>query len=76
MTSKDRTPRQQNEGEGNRTAARRFNEAEQRFARSGKVEEKAKAAERALEGKEGEALKEAELIGKRHAADEDPDVKR
>jgi hypothetical protein len=79
MTGKQdrtRSSAQPNEGEGNRTAARRFNEAEQRFVRSGKVEEKAKEAERAVEGKEGEALREAELIGKRHAAEEDPEVKR
>ncbi len=67
---------QQNEGEGNRTAARRYNSDQQRFVRSGKVEEKAKEAERAVEGKEGEALSEAELVGKRHIAEEDPDVKR
>ena len=67
---------QQNEGEGNRTAARRYNSEQQRFARSGKVEEKAKEAERAVEGKEGEALRDAELVGKRHAAEEDPEIKR
>ncbi len=67
---------QQNEGEGNRTAARAFNEAEQRFVRSGKVEEKAKEAEKAYEGKEGDALREAELVGKRHAKGEDPEIKR
>jgi hypothetical protein len=33
-----------NEGEGNRTAGRAYNEAQQRFIRSGKVEEKAKQA--------------------------------
>ena len=70
----DRT--QQNEGEGNRTAARRFNEAQQDFARSGKVEEKAKEAGRAVDGKEGDKLREAELVGKRHAAGEDPEIKR
>jgi len=75
MTEKpDRT--QKNEGEGNRTAARQFNQAQQDFARSGKVEEKAKEAERAAEGKEGDTLREAELIGKRHAHGEDPEVKR
>ena len=67
---------QQNEGEGNRTAARRYNSEQQRFARSGKVEKKAKEAERAVEGKEGEALRDAELVGKRHAAEEDPEIKR
>jgi hypothetical protein len=67
---------QENEGEGNRTAARQFNEAEQRFVRSGKVEEKAREAEKAIDGKEGEALREAERMGKRHAKGEDPEVKR
>jgi hypothetical protein len=67
---------QRNEGEGNRTAARDYNEAQQKFARSGKVEAKAREARKAIEGEEGEALREAELIGKRHAAEEDPEVER
>ena len=67
---------QQNEGEGNRTAARRYNSDQKRFVRSGKVEEKAKEAERAVEGKEGQSLRDAELVGKRHAAEEDPEIKR
>jgi hypothetical protein len=67
---------QKNEGEGNRTAARQYNEAQRRFVKSGKVEEKAKEAERAVEGKEGDALREAELVGKRHTAEEDPEIKR
>jgi hypothetical protein len=67
---------QKNEGEGNRTAARQYNEAQRRFVKSGKVEEKAKAAERAVEGKEGAALRESELVGKRHAHGEDPEIKR
>src|SRR5713226_8565735 len=41
---------QQNEGEGNRTAAREYNKAQHDFARSGKVEEKAREARRAVEG--------------------------
>jgi hypothetical protein len=67
---------QQNEGEGNRTAARQYNEKQRRFVKSGKVEEKAKEAERAVEGKEGDALREAELVGKRHIHEEDPEIKR
>lgn len=67
---------QPNEGEGNRTAARQYKEAQQRFVRSGKVERKAKEAEKAIGGAEGEKLREAELVGKRHIAEEDPDVKR
>jgi hypothetical protein len=76
MTEKKKGKTQRNEGEGNRTAAREYNEAQQRFVRSGKVEDKAKEAEQAAEGKEGEKLREAELIGKRHIAEEDPEVKR
>ena len=67
---------QKNEGEGNRTAARQYNEARRRFVKSGKAEEKAKEAERAVEGKEGDTLREAELVGKRHSAEEDPEIKR
>ncbi|HEX6841900.1 MAG TPA: hypothetical protein VF113_10225 [Stellaceae bacterium] len=71
---KDNT--QPNEGEGNRTAAREYNQAQQDFARSGKVPEKAKEARKAVEGVEADALRDAELVGKRHAAEEDPEVKR
>ena len=71
---KDKT--QPNEGEGNRTAAREYNQAQQDFARSGKVQEKAKEARKAVEGVEADELSDAELIGKRHAAEEDPEVKR
>src|SRR5216684_1352689 len=41
---------QQNEGEGNRTAAREYNKAQHDFARSGKVDEKAREARRAVAG--------------------------
>ena len=66
---------QRNEGEGNRTAAREYNDAQHDFARSGKVAEKAKAARKAAEGVEADELRDAELIGKRHAAEEDPEIK-
>ena len=67
---------QKNEGEGDRTAARQYNEAQRRFVKSGKVEEKAKEAERAIAGREGDRLREAELVGKRHTHEEDPEVQR
>ncbi len=67
---------QQNEGEGNRTAAREYNKAQHDFARSGKVEEKAREARRAVEGAEGKELRDAELVGKRHAAQGNPEVKQ
>jgi hypothetical protein len=76
MEDKQRNQPQRNEGEGNRTAARHYNEDQRRFVGSGKVDEKAREAERALDGAERRELEHAELIGKRHAAKEDPEVKR
>jgi hypothetical protein len=73
----DKSARQHNEGEGNRTAAREYNQAQQRFVRSGRVEEKAREAERDLgDEKLRRELEQAEAVGKRHIADEDPQVKR
>ena len=63
---------QQNEGEGNKTAARHYNEATERFAKSGKVEGKAHEAKEALEGAEGRELEHAEAVGKKHSHGEDP----
>ncbi len=57
----------QNEGEGNQTEAKRFNEAQARFAQSGKVPAAAKDAEEALEGSEREALEKAEESARAHA---------
>jgi hypothetical protein len=71
---KDKT--QGNEGEGNRTAARQYNQAQHEFARSGKVDDKAQEARKAVDGVEGDDLRDAELIGKRHVAGEDSEIKR
>lgn len=65
-----------NEGEGNKTAAREYNEAQRRFVRSGKVEEKARDAEKSLKTPEKHELERAEAIGKRHRAAEDPEITR
>ena len=54
----------ENEGEGSRTAARRYNDATERYIRSGKVEEKALDAVDAVDGDEGPELREAEERGK------------
>jgi hypothetical protein len=67
---------QKNQGEGNREAARRYNEATRDFVKSGKVEKKAQEAKRAVEGKEGEELRKAEAEGKARAKEFDPQVKR
>lgn len=63
--------RDANEGEGSRTAARRYNEATEKYVKSGKVDEAAHEAEEAVEGEEGEELKEAEEEGKRHIKERD-----
>jgi hypothetical protein len=57
----------QNEGEGSRTAAKRYNEAQRKFVESGKVEPAAKDAEHALETDEAEELRRAEEEGRSHA---------
>ena len=66
---------QRNEGEGNRTAAREYNDAQHDFVDSGKVEGKAREAQKALDGAEGAKLRDAELVGKRHVHEEDPEAK-
>lgn len=52
------------EGEGSYEATRRYNQDVRDFAKSGEVEEKARDAKDALEGTEGDALKDAEQQGK------------
>ncbi|MGH7033368.1 MAG: hypothetical protein ACREFL_06540 [Stellaceae bacterium] len=61
-----------NEGEGNRTAARAYDAAQRKFVAEGKVEEKAREAEEAFVGAEGDALRRAEDEGKRRSKGEDP----
>ncbi len=58
---------QQNEGEGNRTAAKKYNDEQAAFAKSGKVQAAAKEAKKAVEGPEAAKLKEAEKAGRSHA---------
>ena len=59
---------QQNEGEGNRTAARAFDADEQRFASDPKrVDQAAQAAKKAVDGPEGKDLVQAEKAGRKHA---------
>lgn len=53
-----------NEGEGNRTADRKYREDLQRHVESGASEDAAEEAEEALQGPEGDELREAEAEGK------------
>lgn len=47
------------QGEGNYDAARHYRKEQEAFAKSGKVEEKAREAEEALDGPEAEELERA-----------------
>lgn len=76
MTGKGTDSMSGNQGEGNRGAANAYNEATEKFVKSGKVEEKAREAAKALDGKEKDELKRAEAEGKSHSHGEDPAVER
>ncbi len=65
-----------NQGEGNREAARHYNEQTREFVQSGKVDQAAADAKKAYEGSERAELEKAEKAGKSHAHGEDPQVKR
>ncbi len=56
-----------NQGEGNREAAREYNENAKETAKSVNVTEKAEKARNALEGEQGKELKKAEEAGKEKA---------
>ena len=65
--NKGQDPEHQNEGEGSRTAARRYNKDQQEFIESGKVDKAAQEAKEAIEGDEAEELQEAEEEGLSHS---------
>jgi hypothetical protein len=68
---------QRNEGEGNRTAAREYNEAQHRFVKSDKVDEHGREAARDLDRDAiRRELEQSEAAGRRHAVDEDPEIRR
>ncbi len=57
-----------NEGEGNKTAARHYNEATTDFAKDkAKVDQKAREAVKAVDGPDGAKLRDAEEAGKSKA---------
>jgi hypothetical protein len=77
MAKRKKFTQQRNEGEGNRTAAREYNQAQQRFVKSGQVDERARAAARDLANETiRRELEHAEAVGRRHIAEEDPQVRR
>ena len=69
MTAKDkgRSTRTRNEGEGNRSAAKVYNDATHAYVKSGKADKAAKNAERALSTPEATDLTSAEAKGRARA---------
>ncbi len=65
-----------NQGEGDKESARKYNQAATAHARSGKSEKAAKDAEKALEGRERDALMAAEKAGKARSKGEDPQLRK
>jgi hypothetical protein len=68
--------RDPNEGEGNITAARRYNRASEAYGRSGHVDEAANAARKALETPEREELERAEQEARAKASDVEREADR
>ena len=66
MTEQDQKAAQ-NQGEGNREAARHFNDAEKKFVDEGKVDANARDAAKALDGPEAAELEEARKSTAAHA---------
>ncbi len=58
------TGNSKNEGEGSRTAAREYNKDTRDFVKSGKVDESAERARKAVEGDDAGKLREAEEKGR------------
>jgi hypothetical protein len=65
-----------NQGEGDYRSARAYDEHVRRTVEGGQVEKKAREAEKAIEGKEGDELRRAEAEGKRHSHGEDPALRK
>lgn len=64
MNESQKNDQKKNEGEGNRTADRRYREGVKQHVESGASEPAAEEAERALEGAGADELREAEEKGK------------
>jgi hypothetical protein len=63
------------QGEGNYEAAEQYNKSQQKFVKSGQVEEAAREAEPRSETEKQE-MEQAEQTGRSHAKEEDPAIKR
>lgn len=71
-SDKDQVPAK---GEGNHEADRRYREDTKRFIASGRVDDAAREAQRAVE-EDAEDLEAAEQEGRSRVAEEDPELKK
>lgn len=70
---KSSAPEDANEGEGNRTAARKYNTETKKFVESGRVTKMAREAATASDDpKQRREMRDAEAAGKAHSHGEDP----
>jgi hypothetical protein len=71
QTMSGKKPKKDVIGEGNYTASRNFDRAEEKFVKKhkGEIPEMGKGAERALDGKEGRDLRDAEERAKSRSHD-------
>jgi hypothetical protein len=64
----------ENQGEGDKKSAEKYNSDTEQFVKKGKVRRAAEVAAKAIDGREGAALREAEEKGRARARDEDPEI--
>ena len=67
-------PAFENQGEGDKKAAAKYNSDTERFVKKGKVRRAAEIAAKAMDGREAAALKDAEEKGRARTREEDPEV--
>jgi hypothetical protein len=74
--NKDLFEGHENQGEGNKTAAKEYDDAATQHAHSGAVAKEAKDARDALEGTDGQKLRDAEAEGKKRIKEEDSELSK
>ena len=67
-------PAFENQGEGDKASAAKYNSDTERFVKQGKVRRAAEIAAKAIDGRQSAALRDAEEKGRARAKEEDPEV--
>ena len=66
----------ENQGEGDKKSAAKYNSDTEHFVKKGRVKRAAEVAAKAMDGREGAALRDAEEQGKSRAKEEDSGIER